>query len=393
MVISMKRIIFILVVLLVISITLVFIYGPSIVERQLNRVEPHQSYTITTTVQQLHDRLIIGDWHADSLLWNRNLAERNAQGHVDIPRLQAGNVALQMFTTVTKSPNDLNYGSNDSEAQDNISRLVFFQRWPVNTLQSLTARAIYQADKLHRLVEENPDNLRLITSQQTLQNFLDARRTNAKLVGALLGTEGSHALEGKLNNIDVLYKKGFRMMSLQHFFDNQLGGSLHGLKKSGLSELGEQMVNRMQALDIIVDVSHSSEKTVEDVLAISSKPLVVSHTGFRGHCKSQRNISDELMTKIAQADGLIAVGFWDGAVCSLHPQHIVDAVIYGIKLVGENHVALGSDFDGSVTTALDASELAILTQLMLESGMNERQVGLVMGGNMLRFLQANLPAT
>ncbi len=181
------------------------------------------------------------------------------------------------------------------------------------------------------------------------------------------------------------------MMSLQHFFDNKLGGSLHGTSGEGLSDFGRQAVQKMQQLNIIVDVSHSSEQVVADVLAISEKPLVVSHTGFKGHCDSQRNINDRVMRGIAAQGGIIAVGYWDGAVCDPSPTSIAAAIKYGVDLLGDEHVALGSDYDGTVTTTFDTSGLVHLTQALLDAGLQESQIKKVMGGNMLRLLQQQLP--
>ena len=130
------------------------------------------------------------------------------------------------------------------------------------------------------------------------------------------------------------------MMSLQHFFDNKLGGSLHGISGGGLTEFGEDAINEMLRLDIIIDVSHSSENVVKDVLEISDQPIVVSHTGFNGYCESPRNISDSLMQKIAESGGLIGVGFWDGAICDNTPKSVAKAIVYGIQLVGSDHVSL-----------------------------------------------------
>jgi len=120
---------------------------------------------------------------------------------------------------------------------------------------------------------------------------------------------------------------------------------------------------------------------------------LVSHTGFYGHCESPRNISDSLMQKIAQEGGLIAIGFWDGAICDNTPKSVAAAIQYGIQLVGAGHVALGSDFDGSITPGFDTSELVAITHELLEAGLTERQIRQVMGENMLRFLQDNLPQT
>ena len=194
-------------------------------------------------------------------------------------------------------------------------------------------------------------------------------------------------------NIKRLYRNGFRMMSLQHFFDNKLGGSLHGTSGDGLTEFGIEAINEMMRLNIIIDVSHSSENVVKDVLDISTQPLVISHTGFNGHCESPRNISDSLMVEIAKKGGLIAVGFWDAAVCDNTPRSVAEAIKFGIGLIGADHVSLGSDFDGTITPGFDISELEAITHELLELGLSETEIRKVMGGNMLSFLQDNLPIT
>lgn len=387
----LKKIGIVLIWMLVFAVIGLFIFGPAKLDRFMNPVVKHQAYPVSPAAKNLHKSLVVGDWHADSLLWNRDLAKKNSHGHVDIPRLQAGNVGLQMFTTVTKSPSGLNYQRNEAEAWDDITSLALLQLWPTNSWRSLKARAMHQANKLYTLIGQNADDIMLLESKQDILDWQQARLANPDLIGALLGTEGSHALEGDLNNVQVMFDFGFRMMSLQHFFDNQLGGSLHGTSQAGLADFGKQVVEKIQDLSIILDVSHSSEQLVEDVLAMRPWPLVVSHTGFKGHCDTPRNISDALMQKIAAAGGLIAVGFWNGAICGEHPKQIAAAIGYGIELVGEDHVALGSDFDGTVTTAIDASELAAITHYLLEAGVSESQIRKVMGGNMLSFLRRNLP--
>jgi membrane dipeptidase len=377
--------------LVVLLVTAIFAYAPAYVEKQFNRVAIHSKLPISQQAIDLHRQLFIGDWHSDSLMWDRDLNNTSDVGHVDFPRMQNGNVALQMFTTVTKSPSGINYERNETDASDNVTKLALLQRWPIATWQSLTARARYQADKLHRFIALNPQKVRFIDSKATLQQFVAQRATQPSLVGALLGTEGSHALDGELANIKVLYDHGFRMMSLQHFFDNKLGGSLHGTTQQGLTPFGQEAVQTMQAMNIIVDVSHSSEQVVRDVLAISQQPLVISHTGFYGHCQSPRNISDDLMQQIAQAGGLVAVGYWDGAVCDISPASIAAAIKYGIDLLGAEHIALGSDFDGATEVSFDISELIELTQALMNVGLSNEQIHQVMGDNMLHFLQAHLP--
>ena len=387
----MKRIFSIFVLVLLLALGLFLAFAPAMLDERENVVVEHQPYEISAQAQALHSSLMVGDWHADSLLWMRNLSEEYDYGHLDFPRMQRGNLGLQMFTTVTKSPSGQNYELNSSDASDNITLLVMAQRWPTVTWTSLAERALFQADKLHHLAAHDPDNLMLVRSRIDLAEFLQRRQSSPTLIGGLLGTEGSHALDGDLANIQRLFNRGFRMMSLQHFFDNKLGGSLHGTSGEGLTQFGRDAVTEMLRLGVMLDVSHSSEQVVRDTLALSDKPLIVSHTGFQGHCDSPRNISDELMEQIAAAGGLIAVGFWDGAICGNSPATVAEAIVYGIGLVGEDHVSLGSDFDGTVTTSFDGSEMAAITQALLDANLSEQQIRKVMGENMLTYLQTYLP--
>ena len=387
----MKRVLGIIVLVLFVALSLFLAFFPAILDEQQNVVVEHQPYEISERAAELHSSLMVGDWHADSLLWMRNLSEEYDYGHLDFPRMQRGNLGLQMFTTVTKSPSGQNYELNQTDASDNITLLAMTQRWPTATWSSLAERALFQADKLHHLAAHDPDNLMLLRSRIDLAEFLQRRQSNPTLIGGLLGTEGSHALDGDLDNIQRLFNRGFRMMSLQHFFDNKLGGSLHGTSGAGLTQFGRDAVTEMLRLGIMLDVSHSSEQVVIDTLALSDKPLIVSHTGFQGHCDSPRNISDELMQQIAAAGGLIAVGFWDGAICGNSPATVAAAIVYGIGLVGEDHIALGSDFDGTVTTSFDGSEMAVITQALLDANLSEQQIRKVMGENMLSYLQTYLP--
>ena len=364
---------------------------PSILDNRMNAVLEHDAYNISPAARTLHQSLLIGDLHSDSTLWQRDLLQRADRGHVDIPRMREGNAALQMFTSVTRSPRGQNYNRNSDQAMDNITLLAIVQTWPFATWTSLSARALSQGERLKSLAKQSPQALQMVYSAADLQRLLERRNNGEEVVGGLLGTEGSHALEGKLENIDTLFAAGFRMMSLQHFFDNRLGGSLHGESGGGLTPFGEQAVDRMLELGVMLDVSHSSPAVVQDVLDRTDRPLIVSHTGFYGHCQSPRNISDSLMEKIAEAGGLIGVGFWDAAVCNATPRSIVAAIRYGIELVGVDHVALGSDFDGSIAAPFDISELAVLTDEMLSAGFTETEIRKVMGQNMARFLSQNLP--
>ena len=368
-----------------------FLLGPQWVDRNSNQVLGDPGRAPTPETRAFHAQLIVGDLHADSALWGKDLLHRNDWGQVDLPRLIEGGATLQMFTTVTKSPRGQNYEQNATDTADNITLLAMAQRWPAATHDSLFARAMLQAERVHEAAEQSPQ-LMMITNQTDLSDLLARRSGGNSIVGALLGTEGSHALDGKLKNIDALYEAGFRMMGLHHFFDNRLGGSLHGESQAGLTPFGEQAVLSMQKRGIMIDVAHSSEATVRDTLRLTGgDALIVSHTGFDGHCPSPRNISDETMTLITEAGGLIGVGFWADVTCGEGVDAIASAIQYGVARFGVDHIALGSDWDGSVTTPIDASQLPHLTQALLDAGLTESEVRAVMGGNMARFLAQHLP--
>ena len=382
-----------------IGVCLIFFgLAPEIAEKSMNKVTAVDLLATATVsnpvhagVSKLHQRLRIADLHADSLLWNRNLLERGGYGHIDLPRLIEGNVTLQVFTTVTKTPAGINNVRNETEARDNITILALAQRWPRNTWRSLTARALHQANRLHGFVAGSSQKLMLVKTKRDLTELLKRRDDGEQIVGALLGTEGSHALDGDIGQVKTLFDAGFRMMSLQHFFDNRLGASLHGVAKTGLTKFGRQVVGEIEQLQILLDVSHSSERVVEDVLAIASRPLIVSHTGLYSHCPNARNISDRLMKKIADEGGLIGMGYWASAACDTTPSGIAKSIKAAIGVVGEDHVALGSDFDGAVTTAFDVSQLHLLTEALIDEGLSEPSIAKVMGENQIRFFAKYLP--
>ena len=368
-----------------------FLYVPASVEKGRNAVAAHDPYPVSDAAQTLHDSLIVGDWHADSLLWNRDLSLRANRGQVDIPRLQEGNVALQMFTAVTKSPKGLNYDHNDADAFDNITLLAVGQLWPIRTWTSLAERALFQAEKLHAVQSAAPDDFKIIRTRTDLEAVLSARAGGDDIVGGLLGIEGAHPLEGDIANLDRLEAAGYRMIALQQFFDNELGGTLHSRENNGLTDFGRLVVKQVQERGMILDIAHSSQQVARDVLGLTSEPVIVSHTGVHGHCQNRRNYPDDLMQAIAATGGVIGMGYWAEAACDDSPDGIAASIKAALAVVGEDHVSLGSDFDGSVGTTFDTSELAALTDALLRAGVSEPQIRKVMGENMLRVLRTRLP--
>ncbi len=365
-----------------------FAIAPSEIDQSLNKLRP-QALRISPATRKLQATLDVADLHADSLLWKRDIVERSDLGHIDLPRLVTGHYALQVFSSVTKVPRGQNYDANGADS-DSITSLVIADLQPPRTWFSLLQRSLWHAEKLHRFAERSNGRLRLIATPADIDRLLADRRSGNEVVGAMLSIEGLQDLEGDIGNLDVLYAAGFRMAGLTHFFDNELAGSMHGLRKGGLTPLGRQVVQRMEALGMVVDLAHVSHAAVADVLAMATRPVVFSHGGVQATCKVNRNLTDEEIKGVAKGGGVIGIGVWEGAVCSLTPEAVVRAIDHVRDLVGIDHVGLGSDFDGSTTTGFDASQIAAVTQALQEAGFSEADIRKVMGSNVLRVLRAGI---
>lgn len=385
---------------IVIALALAGFFGlaPAIVERSMNRVEP-VAIRVTPAARELHRRLTIADMHADTLLWRRDLLDRGSRGQVDLPRLAAGNVALQVFSSVTKTPKHQNYDANGADT-DNITLLTIAQLQPPRTWTSLLQRSLWHATRLTRAAEASEGQLRLVRSPDDLDRLLLARRQWTRCfgdhcltgppVGAMLSIEGLQDLEGDIANLDRLHAAGFRMAGMAHFFDNDVAGSMHGLAKGGLTPFGRRVIARMEAIGMIVDVAHASHAAVADILRVAKRPVVSSHGGVQATCRVNRNLTDAEIRGIAATGGVVGIGYWDAAVCATTPDAVARAIAHVRDLVGVDHVGLGSDFDGAVTTGFDTSELVGITQALLDRGFRPDEIAKVMGGNVLRLLHAGL---
>jgi len=387
----MRKLAWALLIFVVLVIAAAAMFLPGWIERQQNHVDGRPLIPVSEQAKALHATLTIVDLHADTLLWKRNLLNRVNRGHIDLPRLREGNVALQLFSSVTKSPHGLNYDRNSADEADDITRLSIAQAQPVRTWDSLLQRSLWQAAKLDRAVAASNGELKQVGTPADLDALIATRsRARDKPIGAMLTIEGLHDLEGKADNLDRLYAAGYRMASLTHFFDNQLAGSMHGEAKGGLTSFGRQIVRAMEAKGMIVDIAHCSHKCVADVLAMARRPVVSSHGGVQATCKVNRNLTDEEIRGVARTGGVIGIGYWDAAVCDLSPRSIARAIRYVRELVGIQYVALGSDFDGSTTTRFDVSQLVQVTQALIDDGFTPDEIRSVMGGNALRVLRAGL---
>lgn len=368
-----------------------FAFAPALVENSLNKMVDAPQSVVSQRARDLHASLTIVDLHSDSLLWKRDFDARANRGHMDLPRLAEGHVALQILSSVTKTPTGQNYDANGADS-DMIRWLAIAQLQPISTWTSLTQRSLFHAEKLRAAMARSEGQLRPITNSDQIDALIAARAKSPQSppIGALLSIEGLQNLEGKIENLDALYNAGYRMAGLTHFFDNELAGSMHGLKKGGLTPFGRQVINRMEAKGMIVDIAHLSPAGVAEVLKSARRPVVSSHGGVQATCKVNRNLSDEQIRGIAATGGLIGIGYWDGAVCDPSPASIARAMRHVRDLVGIQHLALGSDFDGAVSVSFDTSKLVQLTQALMDAGFTDDDIRAAMGGNALRVLSAGL---
>jgi microsomal dipeptidase-like Zn-dependent dipeptidase len=360
-------------------------------ERRLCLTVEQPPYDASERARALHRGLLVADLHADSLLWGRDLLQRSGQGQVDVPRLIEGNVALQVLAASTKSPRHLNIERNDDRSDD-IILIALAWGWPRATWRSLLARALHKAERADAMARRSGGRFTLIRSRADLDTYVARRTDEPAITAGLLAIEGAHALDDDPANVEVVADAGFRMMSPSHFFDNAFGGSAHGVEKGGLTRAGREMIRRMEARGMVLDLSHASGPTIEEAVAMSRRPVVVSHTGVRGTCDNARNLSDEQLRGVAGTGGLIGIGFWPTACGGDDAASIARSVRYAIGVAGAEHVALGSDFDGAVQVPFDASGMVRLTDALLDAGLDDDQIAKVMGANAFRLLADTLPA-
>ena len=366
-----------------------FGFAPGYVESSMNRIDGKPLPKVSERAISLHKTLTIVDLHSDTLMWKRDMMDRADRGHMDLPRLSEGNVALQVFSSVTKTPKGQNYDANSADS-DNITLLTIAQLQPMRTWGSLLERSLWHATKLDHAVAASNATLVKTVGPTELDAMLARRAAGGPAMGALLSIEGLQNLEGKASNLDRLYAAGFRMAGLTHFFDNELAGSMHGLKKGGLTPMGREVVQRMEDIGMIVDIAHCSQQCVTEILAMARRPVVSSHGGVQATCKVNRNLSDEHIRGVAKTGGIIGIGYWDAAICDTSPASIANAMKHVRDLVGIDHVALGSDYDGATTVRFDTSKLVQVTQALIDTGFTDDEIRAVMGSNALRVIREGL---
>lgn len=384
----LKKFFKVIAILVVLAIIAFFYFAPEYVDKQQNKTI---AKNIAVTKQPWYDSIpFIADLHCDALLWDRNLLKEHDYGHVDLPRLQKANVALQFFTIVSKTPKGINIEEN-TDKTDQIALLSFAQLRPVGTWFNLTKRALNQCDDLHRFAKKSNGEFRVLKNQQDMMQFITDRHRNKKLVAGMLGIEGAHCLNKDINNLQKFYDAGVRYIGLAHFFDNEWAGSAHGVQKGGLTEAGKQLIKKMDSLHIIIDLAHSSPAAIDDIFKLTNVPVIVSHTGVQGTCNNRRNLSDTQIIQIGKRNGLIGIGLWETAVCGTDATATAKAIKYVADKIGVDKVALGSDFDGAIEAFFDITGFPLIVSALEKEGFNRKEIEKIMGGNTRDFFLKNLP--
>lgn len=368
---------------------------------------------------RVHFSSILVDTHNDVLsslvLEGKDISHRLSDGHSDLDRWQQGGLDVQFFSVWTGEKARTTAG--------------FYQD------------ALKEIHLLDSIIAKNPGRMRMAT------RFRDIKQSvrQGKLA-ALIGVEGGHMIESDLTKLEDLYRRGMRYMTLTwnnstDWASSAMDETLHAdsLKQKGLSDFGRQIVRRMNELGIIVDLSHTGVQTFYDALATTTKPVLLSHSSVWNICPVFRNVKDDQIRAVAKNGGVICINFYSGFIDSnfarkmgelegargkqirdslqqyydaarmnevfrqlfaaeLEPyrpslSQLVDHIDYIVKLVGDDFVGIGSDFDGVSSLPKDVDDVTsypAITRELLRRGYTDQSVRKILGGNVLRVMKANL---
>lgn len=323
---------------------------------------------------RLHRESFVVDAHCDTALrlaagGTLTPAAGAASGHVDLPRLRAGGVDLQVFALWVDS---------DQRRHGRLRRCL-------ELLDAVVSETVRLGDDLHLILTPRD---------------IDAAATQGK-IGVLLSIEDGAALEGSLSALKAFYRLGVRALGLTWNGRNELGEGVGAAQGAGggLTAFGREVVREMNRLGMVVDVSHLSDAGFWDVLDVSEAPVIASHSNARAVCDHPRNLTDAQIRALAQAGGVMGINFCPPFLHrsgSASVDDIVRHVDHIVDLVGPGHVGLGSDFDGISSTpvgAEDASRFPAVTEALAARGYADDAIRAFLGGNFLRvFRQILQPA-
>jgi len=375
--------------------------------------------TSAQSISRLHEKAVVVDTHNDCLteltLEGKDIATQLNTGHSDLYRWKKGGLDVQFFSVWT--------------AQTPRRPAGFFHD------------ALEEIDSLHRIILRNPDRM---TFGETYRQ-VKKRAHQGKLV-SLIGVEGGHMIEEDLGKLDSLYALGMRYLTLTWNNSTSWASSAmdetdhpERIKHKGLNDFGKQVVQRLNELGVMVDLSHVGEQTFYDAIAASKKPVILSHSSVWSICPVFRNVKDDQIRAVAKNGGVICINFYSGFISKEYDQlqsnllnkkdsllgvltqvsdadsietmktwntwydktmndarpplsQLVDHIDYIVKLVGDKYVGIGSDYDGvgSVPVGLeDVTTYPKITEELLRRGYSKKSIKRILGGNVLRVMKAN----
>ena len=374
-----------------------------------------KSESESKTYQDIHNEAIVVDTHNDILMKVVDQGvildqDLTGQTHSDLDRWKKGGLDIQIFSVYCDGATKQPY-----------------------------ALANRQMDSLDAVIARNPDKIIKVANSKAMLNAVNEHK-----IAAMFGVEGGHMIENDLDKLEALYNRGARYLSLTHNEAPSWATSAAGettnpnLPEKGLTDFGIQVIKKMNALGMLIDVSHSGEQTFWDVIKLSNKPIIASHSSVYSIASSRRNLKDDQIKAIAKNGGVIMVnfhpGFIDGSFAAketaflkkhamevdsllksgmdewyiedyLYKKYtdeaelirpplskLIEHIDYIVKLVGIDYVGLGSDFDGINITPLELDDVTaypLITKALIEKGYSEAAIFKILGSNFLRVLKAN----
>jgi len=366
---------------------------------------------------KLHNKAIVVDTHNDIIstaIENNYRFDEDLKGktYSDLQRMQQAGVDVQVFSI-----------------------------WCDGEMKNPYAWANREIDTLYAWINRNQQKMMLVTNPTQLATAVKQHK-----LACMIGVEGGHMMENDLSKLDSLYKRGTRYMTLT--WNNSTPWATSAMEEThdsllhqpkGLNEFGKQIVKHMNELGMLVDLSHVGEQTFWDAIHTTTKPVLVSHSCVYSLCPVFRNLKDDQIKAIGKNGGVIHLNFYSGFVDSNFMKHdsvflskhkmeydslihsgkseffssvylyskyknesdayrpplamLLDHLDYIVKLIGVDHVGLGSDFDGITSAPLELNEvtdLPLITKGLVERGYSEKDIQKILGGNFIRLLKENM---
>jgi membrane dipeptidase len=321
---------------------------------------------ISHAAKILHQKAVLVDAHIDTLLEIVNgkitdIGERNSLTHVDLPRMKEGGVGVQFFAAFIE---------------------------PAYKPERALKRTLQLISRFHKEIEKNQDTIELALNYKDIEDILAKNK-----IVAVLSIEGGEGISGDLDVLHTFHRLGVRAIGLTWNERNDLAegvGEKHA--NGGLTTFGRQVVAEMNQLGMLVDVSHMTERSFWDVIDVSEKPIVASHSNAYAQCAHLRNLKDDQIKAMAERGGVMGMNF---APPFIDPDHadiarLLDHIDHIVNLVGPDHVGLGSDYDGIPSTPEgleDVTTFPRITQALLDRGYTDTDILKILGGNFLRVLR------